>query len=260
MTVIAAILAYSAAWFSLLFTATKRKPSSRAFKFIVPIAIALHAWAASESVITEAGIQLGFFQITSVFLVVMNVILALSAIKKPLDKLFLFLLPCSGAALACAELIFTTAPLSNTLGPGLLSHILLSIVAYSLLTLATLQALLLNYQNNRLKSHHVKSILGVFPPLQTMESLLFDLVWAGFILLTLSIATGIVFIDDIFAQNLSHKTVFSLVSWLLYAMLLGGRHILGWRGRAAIRWVILGFIMLMLAYFGSKFVIEVLLD
>lgn len=260
MIVIAAIIVYAFAWLVLI-KSLKQKQVSASFKYVVPVAVALHAWAASASVITEGGVQLGFFQVASVFLVAMNIIVTLSAIKKPIDNLFLFILPLSCLTLACSALVVTRAPISHSeLSHALVGHILLSIVAYSLLTLATLQAILLNYQNSRLKSHHVKSIIGVFPPLQTVENLLFDLVWAGFLLLTLSIATGALFIEDMFAQHLSHKTVFSIFSWLLYATLLFGRHLLGWRGRIATRWVIAGFAMLMLAYFGSKFVLEVLLD
>lgn len=101
--------------------------------------------------------------------------------------------------------------------------------------------------------------MGLLPPLQTMEALLFELVWAGMLFLTLSIITGFIFIDDFFAQKLSHKTVFSLLSWGIYATLLTGRHFIGWRGNTAIRWVLGGFTALMLAYFGSKLVLEVIL-
>ena len=101
--------------------------------------------------------------------------------------------------------------------------------------------------------------MGIMPPLQTMEALLFDIVWAGFLFLTLSIITGAIFIEDMLAQKLSHKTVFSILSWLIYAVLLTGHQIQGWRGASAVRWVLGGFAALMLAYFGSKLVIEVIL-
>lgn len=260
MIVTAAIIMYSAAWLMLLKSTSKRSSADRVFTYLVPVGLALHAWAASNSVLTDNGVQLGFFQVASVFFVAMNIIVSLSAIKKPIDNLFLILLPLSCVALICSELITTTEPLHSSYSQALVGHILLSIVAYSLLTLATLQAVLLNYQNSQLKNHHAKSVIGIFPPLQTMESLLFDLVWAGFLILTMSIATGLIFIEDMFAQQLSHKTVFSLFSWLIYAVLLAGRHLLGWRGKIATRWVIAGFVMLMLAYFGSKFVLEILLD
>ncbi len=259
MVVITAIVIYAVAWLLLLKTFLGRRAPSSSFKYILPVSIALHGWASADAVITEQGIQLGFFQVLTVFLLATNIIVTLGSLQKRIENLYLFLAPLTCASLICSKVIFTREAI-----PGIdfmmASHILLSIIAYSLLTLATLQAILLNYQNNQLKSHHVKSVMGVFPPLQTMESLMFYMVWAGFVLLSLSIPTGLLHIDDIFAQQLSHKTAFSIFSWLIYAVLLAGRHTLGWRGRVAIRWVITGFVMLMLAYFGSKFVIEFLLD
>lgn len=259
MVVLAAIIAYGVAWFILLKSTKAKREPGREFTLLMPVGIALHAWAASNSVLTESGVQFGFFQIASVLFVAMNLIVMLSALRKPIAKIYLILLPFSCIALLCAALFVTRAPLEQGYPGATVAHILLSIVAYSLLTIATLQAILLNYQNSQLKRHHVKSVLGIFPPLQTMESLLFDLAWAGFALLTLSIATGIFFMNDIFAQQLSHKTAFSVISWFIYAILLCGRHFMGWRGAIATRWVIAGFVMLMLAYFGSKFVIEFLL-
>lgn len=94
------------------------------------------------------------------------------------------------------------------------------------------------------------------PPLQTMEKLLFDSIVAGFIGLTLALLSGFVFLQDLFAQHLAHKTVLSIIAWLVFATLLAGRFTLGWRGRTAIRWTLSGFISLMLAYFGSKLVYE----
>jgi ABC-type uncharacterized transport system permease subunit len=93
-----------------------------------------------------------------------------------------------------------------------------------------------------------------------MEALLFELLWCGEILLTIAIITGFIFLDDLFAQHLVHKTVFTLLAWCIYAILLWGRHAKGWRGNTALRWTLGGFCLLMLAYFGSKFVLEVLLQ
>ncbi len=92
-----------------------------------------------------------------------------------------------------------------------------------------------------------------------MESLLFHVIWAGQITLTVSILSGFVFIQDMFAQSLVHKTALSIVAWLIYSVLLFGRHQQGWRGSYAIRWTLAGFCTLMMAYFGSKLVIELIL-
>jgi len=97
------------------------------------------------------------------------------------------------------------------------------------------------------------------PPLQTMETLLFEMIAVGFALLSAALLAGMVYLDNIFAQHLVHKTVLSILSWVVFAVLLWGRFKFGWRGKFAIRWVVGGFATLMLAYFGSKLVLEVLL-
>jgi len=99
------------------------------------------------------------------------------------------------------------------------------------------------------------------PPLLTMEALLFRIIWAGFILLTATLASGVVYSEELFgrAARFNHKTVFGVLSWVIFAALLGGRHAYGWRGRVAVRWTLTGFLMLVLAYIGSKFVLEVIL-
>lgn len=256
MSVYIAIICYALAWISLFISTRKGRDATPIFKVALFAGIAMHAVASYSSVYSEQGIQLGFFPVASVLFLTMNILVSLSILRLPLSNLFIFLLPLSCLSLIASGLVDSRTISKSQLDAAMLAHILLSIVSYSLLTIATLQALLLNYQNSRLKAHHLKSVLGRFPPLQTMESLLFDLVRAGFALLTLSIVTGIFFIEDMFAQHLSHKTLFSIGSWLLYGTLLFGRHFLGWRGRVAVRWVIAGFALLMLAYFGSKLVLE----
>jgi len=137
----------------------------------------------------------------------------------------------------------------------------LSLLAYCLLFIASLQAVLMSAFEKKL--HHGAAAAGMtgMPPLLTLESVLFKLIWAGFILLTLSLGSGILFSEEVFgkAMGLSHKTFFAVLSWLVFGALLAGRMIWGWRGRLAVRWTITGFVMLLLAYVGSKFVLEVLL-
>ncbi len=132
-------------------------------------------------------------------------------------------------------------------------------LAYSLLTLASAQALLLAVQDTHLRRHHPGGFIRALPPLQTMEALLFEMISLGFILLSIGLVTGFVYLEDMFAQHLVHKTVLSIVAWFAFAILLWGRYRFGWRGRTAIRWTLVGFAVLMLAYFGSKAVIELVL-
>tara|TARA_R110001583_G_scaffold173287_1_gene327270 strand:- start:119503 stop:120297 length:795 start_codon:yes stop_codon:yes gene_type:complete len=150
-------------------------------------------------------------------------------------------------------------PTTILTNPALEWHILLSLAAYSLFTLAALQAIILAIQEQQLRQRHLVGLMRKLPPLQSMETTLFQLISAGFILLTLGLTAGLFFIQDIFAQHLIHKTVLSLIAWCVFAMLLQGRLRYGWRGKTAIKWTLIGFIFLVFAYFGSKFVLEFLI-
>lgn len=255
-----AVIFYLGAWAILLHFALRRetlKPSR--VLWITALGLGFHGVAVYLSLVTKSGYQFGFFKVPSLFMWVINGIVLLSSLRKPLHNLFLALLPFSIIAILVGLIFESPVATAEHRSPGLMTHILLSILAYSLLTIASLQALLLAYQNKQLKGKHPKGVIGLLPPLQTMETLLFELVWTGEILLTLSILSGVIFIEDMFAQHLAHKTVFSILSWVIYAILLWGRHTIGWRGSAAIRWTLGGFVALMLAYFGSKLVLEVIL-
>ena len=223
-------------------------------------ALALHGLGVKNIIFSSDGLRLGFFNMSSLIFWVINAIVLASSLKKPLHNLFALLFPLSALAVLVSLLSEGPQLPYTQLGQGLSAHILLSILAYSLLTIATLQACLLAFQNHQLRSKHTTGAVRLLPPLQTMEALLFEVLWAGVLLLTLSIATGFIFLHDIFAQHLAHKTVFSLLAWCIYATLLWGRHYLGWRGNTAIRWTLVGFAALMLAYFGSKLVLELLIQ
>jgi len=140
--------------------------------------------------------------------------------------------------------------------PALEWHILLSLAAYSLLTLAALQAIVLAIQDQQLRQRHLAGMMRKLPPLQSMEQSLFQLITTGFIFLTIGLFTGFLFLDDIFAQHLVHKTVLSIIAWCLFATLLWGRRRYGWRGKTAVKWTLIGFSFLVLAFFGSKLVLE----
>ena len=151
------------------------------------------------------------------------------------------------------------SPLAD-IGTGLLLHIGSSVLAYALLTIATLQAAAVALQDHQLRHRHTTGLIEILPPLELMETILFGLVWAGLLLLTLSIGSGMVFLENMFAQHLVHKTVLSIAAWWVFAVLLWGHRQRGWRSRTAVRFTLVGFGSLMLAYFGSKLVLEVILQ
>ena len=141
------------------------------------------------------------------------------------------------------------------------AHFLMAMLAYSLFTLAALHSILMAITERRLHRGRLTPLFAGLPPLLTMEALLFRLIHAAFALLTLTLLTGVLFSESMFgkAMSFNHKTLFAFLSWGIFAALLLGRALRGWRGRKALRWTMAGFVALVLAYVGSRFVLEVLL-
>lgn len=166
---------------------------------------------------------------------------------------------------ACAVLLPPIFPgqhlLANAGSAQFRAHFLMAMLAYSLFTLAALHAILMAVAEKRLHRGRLTPLLASLPPLLTMEALLFRLIHVAFVLLTLTLASGVAFSESLFGKALAfnHKTIFAIVSWLIFAALLTGRHLAGWRGRVALRWTLAGFVALLLAYVGSRFVLEVVL-
>lgn len=222
-------------------------------------AVGLHSLVLYSGLMTPAGINLGFYNAASLVSIFI-VLFTLAAVwRHPVDILAVILLPFA----ALSMLLDINNQTSHILPPdssnALIFHILTSIIAYSLLALAALQAIILSIQNKLLHAHHPGGILHMLPPLRYMEVLLFEVILAGFVALTISLGSGLVFLENMFEQQLVHKTVLSIIAWFVFLILLIGHWKLGWRGRTAIRWSLTGFVSLMLAYFGSKFVIEIVL-
>jgi ABC-type uncharacterized transport system permease subunit len=140
----------------------------------------------------------------------------------------------------------------------MLGHLVLSLLAYGTLTLAAVQAILLWIQDASLRHKHFGALSRILPSLQPLERLLFHLIRVGFALLTLVILSGAIFSEQIFGQpfTFNHKVVVSLLAWLVFGLLLVGHRRYGWRGRAAVRWTLGGYILLLLAYFGVRFILE----
>ncbi|MBS0375448.1 MAG: cytochrome c biogenesis protein CcsA [Proteobacteria bacterium] len=139
------------------------------------------------------------------------------------------------------------------------AHIALAALAAGWLSIAALVVLLIAWQDSRLRARQPLGVLSLLPPLETLETALFRALGAGFVVLTFVLLTGLFYVQDAIAQHLAHKMVLAIVAWLVFGVLLWGRHRYGWRGRRALRFTIAGFVILALAYFGSKFVLENLL-
>jgi ABC-type uncharacterized transport system permease subunit len=255
-----ALLLYSLASTYLFMHLKQNKAVNTRNLFILAVsAILTHCTAIYFATVMPDGLNLGIQNMPSIILLSINIIVVTSSFKKPLHNLLIFLFPLSIIFILVAIIFRDLEPHLVVVNVAIGSHILLSIVSYSLLTMASLQAALWSWQNHQLKSHRLSKIINILPALQTMEALIFELVLAGVITLALGMAIGFTFIDNIFAQQLVHKTVLSLFGLLIFTIVLWGRYQLGWRGNKAGKWVIGGFCMLMLAYFGSKLVLEIIL-
>ncbi len=219
----------------------------------------LHGALLYQNIFVSAGINLGFFNAISLVTWIIVLVLMLSTLTKPVENLGIILLPLAAIAIAL-EMNFDSARfLAADASWGLRIHVLISLLAYSLLAMASVQAILLAIQDHHLHSGHPGGFIRALPPLQTMEALLFEMIGAGFLLLTISLFSGFLFLDDMFAQRMVHKSILSMLAWLVFGGLLWGRYRFGWRGQKALTWTLVGFVVLMLAYFGSKFVVELLL-
>ncbi|MEJ2143123.1 MAG: cytochrome c biogenesis protein CcsA, partial [Gammaproteobacteria bacterium] len=224
------------------------------------IASLLHLLVIYHTSFTAQTIDVGFFSILSLVGWLIGLLLILSTFKQPVECLGIVVFPFAALSLGLAEGLNQPVYLTRNLPAGLEFHILMSILAYSMLSIAVVQAILLSIQERHLHNKQPGGFIRALPPLETMETLLFSMIGLGFSVLTISLASGLFYLENILAQHLVHKTVLSFGAWFLFGILLWGRFQFGWRGRTAIRWTISGFILLMLAYFGSKFVIELVLN
>lgn len=221
------------------------------------IAFVLHGITVYHVLHYPEGIDLGFFPVGSLISWTVVGILLGSSLRQRLDNLFIAAFPMAAITAACAAIGPDTG--THRLYSGeLVLHILLSLLAYSIFTLATLHAVLLSLQERSLKQHHTRGLVTSLPPLQVMERLLFEMLWSGFILLSIALVSGFLSVENLFAQHLAHKTILSIIAWVVYGILLAGRHFLGWRSQKAVRWTLGGFVLLMLAFFGSKAAVELI--
>jgi len=228
---------------------------------LLGIILLLHAYAVMSPLSEGNMISLGVGRALSVVVWMMLVIYWTCSFFYRVEGLQLFMMPLAMTTLGFA-LVFPGEHIMHDLGnPAFALHVLVSIVAYSLFAIAALLAVLMLFLEKALHDKRWLSLVRQLPPLLSLEKMMFQVIGIGFMLLTVSLLTGVVFSEEVFgkAVALSHKTVFSVISWLLFAALLLGRHFKGWRGKVAIRWTLAGFAALLLAYIGSKMVLELLL-
>lgn len=257
---IAAILLYLASFAYLATTIARAHPNRWIVLGLGLVAFVLHTVTSAQQTFVPDGFDFSLMRVSSIIFLTINLMVLVSSAHRPVFTLLLPLQPLTAIVLGISLMLDSSMQPWSTLSPAMGLHVIISILAYSLLTLSVFQALLVGYQNVRLHHRHPGGLVRALPPLQTMEALLFEIIWAGFMLLTIALVSGLIYNDDFFARNVLHKAVFSMIGWVVYAILLWGHHSRGWRGMVAIRWTVGGFLTLALAYWGSKLVIEYILS
>jgi ABC-type uncharacterized transport system permease subunit len=221
--------------------------------------LAAHGALLYADMFGRAELRFGFAQALSVMLWLAVAICWLENLLYRVEMLYPMAL---GVAALCAPLpaFFPGRLTPNATPLEFKLHLVAGMLAYSLFALAMLHAVLIARVERQLHSHPAQLHRGL-PPLLSLETLVFRLTGAAFLVLTLTFAVGVAYSESIFgrAMRFDHKTVFIFLSWAIFGALLAGRWRYGWRGRTAFRWTLAGFLMLMLAYPGSRFVLEVIL-
>ncbi len=227
---------------------------------IVPLV--LHAFLIVRSVFEGDALYFGVGSAISVIIWLTVLIYWTGNFFYRLEGLQVMVLPIAAGLSLLPLALPSTHPLTNTHLTAFKAHLIISLLAYSLFTIASLHVLMMAIVERRLHRGNLPPFMRNLPPLLTMERLLFQIIFAGFILLTLTLGSGILFSEELFGKpmQVSHKTVFGILSWIIFGAMLAGRALYGWRGRVAMRWTLAGFLSLFLAYIGSKFVLEILLQ
>lgn len=223
------------------------------------LAVGCHLASLMPGLWVGSGLNMSFGNALSLIALTIALLVLLGSLIRPLDALGLGVYPIAAVSLLL-QLVLPGEHILVGSDWSVQLHIALSVLAFSVLAMACIHALILLFQQRRLHQHRPAGAVSRLPPLSTMESLLFQVLGVGFALLTLALATGVMFVENLFAQHLVHKTVLAFVAWGVFGVLLWGRWRYGWRGKGALRWLITGMLLLLLAYFGSKFVMELLLQ
>lgn len=226
---------------------------------IVGLALVAHSLALGQQAIDGSNLHIGIVESLSMLAWLSALMLWVFCLREPMQALGVVQYPLTGLAALAPALLHDRGnpiPLADwKIG----IHIVFSLLSAGLLTLASIQAFATALLDRLLHQPGRIELARRLPPLQTMERLLFQLIFFGFFLLSLTLTSGMLFVHNLFAQHLVHKTVLSFIAWVIFGVLLWGRLRHGWRGRTAIRWTLSGYAVLVLAYFGSKLILEQIL-
>ncbi len=258
IVLIATLLYLAATGLLVRFVATGQRQVSRSWLWPVAAAVVLHAgYHLLVALRTTGGPDMHFFAALSLVGLGMALVTTLVGARGRMAALGVVVFPLAAVLL---WLYHGHGHASNKeLGWRLALHAWMALLAYATLSIAALLAIMLWLQERALRQRDFRPWLRALPPLSDLESLLFRTITVGFSLLTLTLLTGVLFVDDLLAQKLVHKTVLSVLSWIVFGTLLIGRRRYGWRGVKAVHWTLSAMALLLLAFSGSQFVIELVL-
>ncbi|HPT50402.1 MAG TPA: cytochrome c biogenesis protein CcsA [Accumulibacter sp.] len=224
-------------------------------------ALAIQGFGLYRDLFGAGGMRFSFSCALSLMLWLAVLIYWLESFRSRMDGLQPMVLPLAALSAAAPAFFPQLRVIAHAGAWGFQLHFLTAMLAYSLFTLSALHAVFMGFAERKLHRRALTKSLSSLPPLLTMEALLFRMIAIAFGLLTVALLSGVLFSEAIFgkAMVLDHKTLFAFASWGIFAALLVGRRVYGWRGRVALRWTLAGFMVLLLAYIGSRFVAEVLL-
>jgi ABC-type uncharacterized transport system permease subunit len=227
----------------------------------IALALCVHAVVIGRAIVTPEGLDLSFVHSLSLVAGLAVLVAWVSGALRILPGVAIMILPVAALCAALPALARTPHRFPYGDAPYAAAHISIALVAYALFVVAALQAVVLTGIEKGLHRAAPAAAAQDTPPLLTLERYLFRLIGIGFVLLTITLVSGVLFSEQLFGRPLAltHKNVFSVAGWLVYAALLFGRWRYGWRGRTALKWILGGTLLLVLGYLGSKFVLEVLL-
>ena len=239
---------------------TDRDMLKRAGVAIAILGVLAHASSFAIEFAQLGGLSADFFSALSLVSLLILLVLLIGMLRYRFLEILPLALP-GAAFMMMHKVILRPEPVVLETGSAMLDlHIATSLISYSLLSIAAVTAMFIAVLHNLLRKRKGAALIEILPPLVVMETVLFRMIAVGWLILSISLATGIFFIDDIFAQHLAHKTFLSALAWLVFGLLLAGRWRYGWRGMRVVRLCLIGMAILVLAYFGSKAVLELMLD
>jgi ABC-type uncharacterized transport system permease subunit len=249
LQLLASCLYLATAGLALRSRSLERAGSARALFVCGLLAVDLHAIGYALRTWGQSGPELHFFAALSLVALGMGVLTLADSLLRRVTALQVVVMPLAAVALLPHALLPAHEPAA--LHWQIQLHAWTALLAYA--------AVLLWVQERGLRNRRPSGVARGLPPLIQTEALLFRLLWACFVLLGLTLITGVLFVEDLLAQHLAHKTVLSVLSWAVLAALLFGRQRFGWRGQRAVRLTLLAMSLLLLAFFGSKLVLELIL-